>query len=635
MKKRVALYIIFVLISIGLIVFYIVNTNNQKKVEQIKKKEEQSESKLYNMLEEDHNIIYDDNNIANDDSNITNDDSNTTNDDSNITEDDNNIIDGNNSNNSNTINANDSQTEQIPTNDNNVDNNTNDSQNQVPNVSDKEATETTPATQTPDSNDSTKSNKNQQSVQSIIDASDKWGSKDNETYNRKDPEISLSETQMNLFVGSTKIVEAKIKSNNTPNKEVTWTSSNKKVATVENAKIEGTYYIKTKVNDKVLSVEGNKTTNSAKIQVYKNQGLDSQKYELIDAGNDYYIIRVKGTGKVLDVQGNKAENSTKVIQYDLNGNTNQLWELEDAGNGYKYIRLRNTNLYLDIQGGKAKDGDKLIVYKGTKKDNQKFKLDKIGAGRTAQELAKINAKANGETLVVAKINGIESKPIKVTVKKSHWEIKNKKYIYHYLDGKTKEWTVSEYTAWKKLIDQNVKAKDPKAYTIKKRRIFYDGFSQYYVCKDETANNIAIKNGVSPYAITVDIDRNHESIFKNNNGVWEPYKNTWVRTGAKFKNYKSISGINKKLHPKNNLTPVGLFYTNGAHWPHAGANPVINYWVAFGVYGKDGHTDSDNVDYLHDSQYPRSVGTGGCVAAPTKIQRWIYYNCGRGTPVLIW
>ena len=62
MKKRVALYIIFVLFCISLIIFYVVNTNNQKKAEQIKKKAEQIESNHY----------FNDSNIANDDNNITN-----------------------------------------------------------------------------------------------------------------------------------------------------------------------------------------------------------------------------------------------------------------------------------------------------------------------------------------------------------------------------------------------------------------------------------------------------------------------------------------------------------------------------------------------------------------------------------
>ena len=29
------------------------------------------------------------------------------------------------------------------------------------------------------------------------------------------------------------------------------------------------------------------------------------------------------------------------------------------------------------------------------------------------------------------------------------------------------------------------------------------------------------------------------------------------------------------------------------------------------------------------------GTGGCVAAPDNVAKWIYDNCGRGTPVLIY
>ena len=43
------------------------------------------------------------------------------------------------------------------------------------------------------------------------------------------------------------------------------------------------------------------------------------------------------------------------------------------------------------------------------------------------------------------------------------------------------------------------------------------------------------------------------------------------------------------------------------------------------------------DYLHSSPYDlyKGPGTAGCIAVGEDLAKWIYYNCGRGTPILIW
>ena len=99
-------------------------------------------------------------------------------------------------------------------------------------------------------------------------------------------DVNLSKAQATLYAGNAKlgrikIVEAKITPSNVTNKEVTWETTDKSVATVEKAKVKGIYYIKTKINNKVLSVEENKTTNSAKIQVKEEKEIESQKDEII------------------------------------------------------------------------------------------------------------------------------------------------------------------------------------------------------------------------------------------------------------------------------------------------------------------------------------------------------------------
>lgn len=220
-----------------------------------------------------------------------------------------------------------------------------------------------------------------------------------------------------------------------------------------------------------------------------------------------------------------------------------------------------------------------------------------------------------------------------------WEVNNGKYIFRYSDGKTKEWTVSEYVAWNKLNDQNVKAMDPKAGSrsglSRGGWITYAGVRSYYRNDWDGPNQDAIKRGRSPYAITVDLDNFHESIFENRNGVWEPIKNAKVNHGGKFSS-KTWKKLDHKLYAKNCKTPQGLFYTNGGRYP--ATNNGLRYWVSFGVKGGvNSSLKRQEYLFLHEVTGGKHVGSTnhGCITAKTEHAKWIYEHCGRGTPLLIW
>ncbi|MBR3134637.1 MAG: Ig-like domain-containing protein, partial [Clostridia bacterium] len=243
-------------------------------------------------------------------------------------------------------------------------------------------------------------------------------------------------------------------------------------------------------------------------------------------------------------------------------------------------------------------------------------------------------KSNGTTQITAKTSNGKTDTCKVTVKEGYWEVKKGKYIYHYLNGTSKEWTISEYTAWNKLKEQKVKALSPTAYKRNGNMFTYAGITHQWFVQDSTADNIAIKNGGSPYAITVDHDRARESIFKINNGIWEPIKSIKVLIGRKGLSYNLNGQTDPKIYTKNTHTPIGLYYIDGYR-----SNNNNLYWVEFGVIysdGKNGH-GWNNGDYLHAGDNPVSWGgnSGGCIVADLEYAKWIYFNCGRGTPVLIW
>ena len=392
--------------------------------------------------------------------------------------------------------------------------------------------------------------------------------------------IKLDKTKIKLDMSGTKTatITATIEPSNVTNKEVTWTSSNTKVATVDktgkvSAKANGTAQItaETKANGKKATCNVTVITSPTSIKLNKSS-----------------------------------------ISLELNG-------------------TKTTSIKATINPSNVTNKEVTWTSSNTKIAT----VDKNG---------KVTAKNTGTVTITAKSNNKKTATCKVTVKRRYWEVKNGKYIYYYLNGTTKTWTISEYVGWKKLTEKKVKSLNPATFKRNGNMFTFAGITHKYYAEDNTANNMAIKNGGSQYAITVDLDRRHESIFKINKGIWEPYKSEAVHVGKKWTRYNSKGCPDLKTYTKNSVTPTGLYYTSGNNNNGKGL-----YWVAFGVqyknknlgaYGVNGHGPNKE-DYLHSggaNNYTVKKGgpcTNGCVVSSLKHAKWIYYNCGRGTPVLIY
>ena len=164
---------------------------------------------------------------------------------------------------------------------------------------------------------------------------------------------------------------------------------------------EGTYYIKTKLNENmVFDIEGNTKNNKAKVQLWEKsaKATDNQKFKIKKAENDYYIIEAIHSEKVLDVPGAGAINGTRVQQYESNGTDAQKWIIKDAGDGYYYIISKCNGLYLDIPGANATNGIKINLYEGNNSNAQKFKLQKVKEEIETQTIE------NGTYYIKSKLN---------------------------------------------------------------------------------------------------------------------------------------------------------------------------------------------------------------------------------------
>lgn len=102
----------------------------------------------------------------------------------------------------------------------------------------------------------------------------------------------------------------------------------------------GTYSITNSSTNKVLSVNGSSTADSANICVGENQNLASQRFELTYISNGYYKMIAEHSGKSLDVDNGSSNNGTNLKQYTYNQNNAQLWKFVKLSDGSYYIRSK-------------------------------------------------------------------------------------------------------------------------------------------------------------------------------------------------------------------------------------------------------------------------------------------------------
>jgi alpha-glucosidase len=82
---------------------------------------------------------------------------------------------------------------------------------------------------------------------------------------------------------------------------------------------------------------------------------------LAQASDAYYLVS-RLDGKVLDVQGAVCADGAPIIQWPLNGGANQQWRLEPTGDGYVRIVSRLDDKVLDVSGGVCDDGAPIVQW---------------------------------------------------------------------------------------------------------------------------------------------------------------------------------------------------------------------------------------------------------------------------------
>lgn len=144
--------------------------------------------------------------------------------------------------------------------------------------------------------------------------------------------------------------------------------------------IAGTKNIVNKYTNKALRPLNAGTANDVQIVQYAlTSNWNSQKWEIVDIGGNYYKIVNKHTGKALRPLAGGTGNDVSIVQYGYNGWDTQKWEFIDAGNGYYQIKNKHTGKVLrpyDPGSAGGTDNDRNIVQYtlNSSWDSQKWEL---------------------------------------------------------------------------------------------------------------------------------------------------------------------------------------------------------------------------------------------------------------------
>lgn len=223
--------------------------------------------------------------------------------------------------------------------------------------------------------------------------------------------ITLSETAKTMLTGDVFDLKAEISPNNATNQELTWSSSNTNVATVENGSVKavsagkavitvtakdgsnvstscnitvntkyetitpGVYTISTKLDmNKVLDISGGSGNNGANQQIYFANYTGAQQYLFTLVGDGYYKIMVVGSGKVMDVSGGSTANGANVQQWGWNGSNAQLWRFYKNSDG-SYMIQSKLGKVLDVSGANSNNGANVQMYSSNGTNAQKWYLN--------------------------------------------------------------------------------------------------------------------------------------------------------------------------------------------------------------------------------------------------------------------
>ena len=138
-----------------------------------------------------------------------------------------------------------------------------------------------------------------------------------------------------------------------------------------------TYHIVSATNNaSVLDVVGNGTDDGTKVDIWKNNAGNNQKWKVSSVESGYYKIQpLNALTKALDLTNASNANGTQIEIWADNASSAQKWKITDVGGGYFMLTPAcATSSRLYITGGSSTDGTKVEIWGSNHSVGQTFKF---------------------------------------------------------------------------------------------------------------------------------------------------------------------------------------------------------------------------------------------------------------------
>ena len=136
---------------------------------------------------------------------------------------------------------------------------------------------------------------------------------------------------------------------------------------------DSTYRIASCVSyNQVLDISGGFYDNGINLQVWQNDGVSQQRFNIEYIGDGYYKIKAKHSNKALTVQNENPIPGSKITQEEDKGLETQKWILKKIDNNVYNIVSKCGNLYLDIPYYDTSNGKHIQLYTQNDSSAQQF-----------------------------------------------------------------------------------------------------------------------------------------------------------------------------------------------------------------------------------------------------------------------
>ena len=137
---------------------------------------------------------------------------------------------------------------------------------------------------------------------------------------------------------------------------------------------DGTYGLLS-MSGMAMDVANASKNNGANIQIYNNNGSNSQQFKITRGSDGFYTIASVISGKVLEVQSGSVLPGANIQLYNNNGTCAQKWAISYDSESHYIIRNACSGHALDIAGGTiSKSGTNVQIYSNNKSLAQSWNL---------------------------------------------------------------------------------------------------------------------------------------------------------------------------------------------------------------------------------------------------------------------